>query len=468
MSSNIIRNFSWVFGAQILVLFISVTRAIILPKILSVDGFGYWEIYWFYSCYAALFCFGYNDGIYLKYGGYEYAQLPIIQIRSANRFLLNILGIISLVGGICCWFLGSKSDETFSFIFVILNIPIVCFTGILIYIFQITNQFKKYSFFSTIDKILVILVIMTIIIVDKVNYKYIVLADFIGRVLVILLMVSRAKELIWGETLNHRQSFRFLVETVSVGIKLMIANLMGMLLVGAGKIIVQLFGDIRKFAVYSFGVSITGLILTAVTAISLVLYPSLKRISKERYPTLFSQINSFTQLFGVTALLVYFPCVLFIEWFYPKYIDIIPFLNIFFLIVYTNIKISVLTNIFFNVLRREKDMLRANFMCIGIFIIISVVTFNINKEIWVIALCTFVALLFRAYYSEMFLSAKLGVIGRKNFVLEITYLIVFLLSTSFMSFNMALCTMIAVFVIWNIMNFNVNHQLLVKLKSLVK
>ena len=468
MSSNIIRNFSWVFGAQILVLLVSIARAIILPKFLSVDGFGYWELYWFYSCYAAIFCFGYNDGIYLKYGECEYSQLPAIQIRSANRLLLGILSSISIIGITCLWLFGPKNNESFSFTFVILNIPVVCFTGILIYTFQITNQFKKYSFFSAVDKILVILVIIAIILVDKVNYRYIVLADFIGRLFVILLMIIRAKELILGKTLKLKQSFHFLWENISVGIKLMIANLMGMLLIGAGKIIVQLFGDIREFAIYSFGVSITGLILMAVTAISLVLYPSLKRISRERYPTLFCQINSFTRLFGVFALLVYFPCVLFIEWFYPKYTSIIPFLNIFFLIVYTNIKISVLTNTFFNVLRREKDMLRANFMCIGIFITVSIVAFNVDKGIWVMALCTFVALLFRAYYSEMFLSAKLKITDRQYFVTEIAYLIIFLLSTSFMSFTGALFVMTVTFVVWNIMNFDTNKQLLVKFCGLIK
>lgn len=468
MASNIVKNFSWVFGAQILVLLISMARAIILPKFLSVDGFGYWEIYWFYSCYAAIFCFGYNDGIYLKYGGFEYSKLPAIQIRSANRVLLGILSLISVLGIIGLWFFGPKTNESFSFIFVILNIPVVCFTGILIYIFQITNQFKKYSFFSAVDKILVIFAIVAMILIDKVLYQYIVLVDFVGRFLVILLMIIRAKELLFGETLKIKQSFNFLWENVSVGIKLMVANFMGMLLIGAGKIIVQLFGDIREFAIYSFGVSITGLILTAVTAISLVLYPSLKRISQERYPDLFCQVNSFTRLFGIFALLGYFPCVLFIEWFYPKYISIIPFLNIFFLVVYTNIKISILTNTFFNVLRCEKDMLRANLMCIGIFIIISIVAFNVDKKIWVIALCTLIALFFRAYYSERFLAVKLRVIDKQYLVSEIAYLVIFLLSTVFVSFMGALFIMIMAFVGWNIMNFDTNKQLWSKFHGLLK
>ena len=43
-AGSFLHNLSFVFGAQMLVLIISVARAFILPKFLSVDGFGYWEI----------------------------------------------------------------------------------------------------------------------------------------------------------------------------------------------------------------------------------------------------------------------------------------------------------------------------------------------------------------------------------------------------------------------------------------
>lgn len=454
------------FGAQFLVLIISVVRAIILPKYLTIDGFGYWEIYWFYSSYAGVFCFGYNDGIYLKYGECDYAQLPILKIRSANLLLLGFLSFLSIIG---CTFLliNFNSDEAFSFLFVLLNVPVVCCTGILIYTLQITNQFKKYSFYSAIDKLLVLILIICLILFDDLYYRYIILADYIGRFLVIGMIIFQAKDLIFGKILALRESFKFLWENISVGIKLMIANLMGMLIIGTGKMIVQIFGDVSEFAIYSFGISITGLILTAVTAISLVLYPSLKRIPADRYQGLFSQINSFTRLFGVNALLLYFPCVLFIDWFYPKYISIIPFLNIFFLIVYTNIKISVLTNTFFNVTRREKDMLKANILCVLIFAFISTIGFIIDQAIWIIAICTFIALAFRSLHSEIFLSAKLKVVERKYLASEIGYLLIFLLSTAIFSFSVALILVLLSYFVWNYLNYTVNRQLLFKFKSLI-
>ena len=107
-------------------------------------------------------------------------------------------------------------------------------------------------------------------------------------------------------------------------------------------------------------------------------------------------------------------------------------------------------------------------MCIGIFIIISIVAFNVDKRIWVIAFCSLVALLFRAYYSEMFLSVKLRIIDKQYLVSEIAYLIIFLFSTSFVSFIGALFIMTVAFVGWNIMNLDTNKQLWSKFYGLVK
>ena len=138
----------------------------------------------------------------------------------------------------------------------------------------------------------------------------------------------------------------------------MIANLaMGMLLVGSGRIIVQLCGNIEDFAIYSFGMSVTGLVLTAVTAFSLVLYPMIKRISEDKYYYLFKRINIFTRSFGLPAILVYFPACWFITFFYPKYDSVLPFLNFLFAIVFLQCKISILNNTYYKVLRKEKPML---------------------------------------------------------------------------------------------------------------
>ena len=344
------------------------------------------------------------------------------------------------------------------------NIPAICLTGVFTHVFQITNRFKDYTFYSTIDKLLVLAVIVLLIVSKTANYKYIVIADFVGRLLVLFIMSYKLRSLLVGTVEPLAESWAFLWNNIKDGIKLMVANLMGMLLIGGGRIIVQALGDITDFALYSFGFSITGLILTAVSAVSLVLYPSVKMLPVESYPGLFANVNAFTRLIGTCSLLLYFPCFMFLAWFYPKYGAILPFLNLFFLIVYANIKISVLTNTFFNVLREENKMLMSNFACVLIFLIMGVILYSFISEIRVIALCTFIALALRSLGAELYLARLLNVSLTKSMITEWAYLGLFFISSCCFSLISAFVIMILGFIIWNVLNLDETKLLVKRIK----
>lgn len=438
ISKQILKNTSFVFGAQFLVLLISIARALILPKIFPLESFGYWSVYWFYTSYVGLFCLGFNDGIYLKFGEYNYRELPHKLIRSSVRLFTWILCFFTFICILLIVVFTSDLDIAFALLFVSLNILVMGLTGVFIYVFQITNQFKRYSIFSVIDKVLVLLTILYMFVVNNENFRVIVFVDFLSKLLVLSAMIWKARELYFGSTTPFCESFRFMTSNMSIGIKLMVANLMGMLLVGAGKFIVQLCGNIEDFAIYSFGMSITGLVLTSVTAFSLVLYPMIKRISPDKYYSLFQSLNIFTRSFGLPAIMVYFPAYWFITVFYPKYDSVLPFLNFLFAIVFLQCKISILNNTYYKVLRKEKPMLVANINCILIFIVLATIFYGIYREIWLIAGCTFVAMLIRCYASEVYLTNIMhGKIDKRAY-LEIGFIIFFLTTSYLLSFGYSL------------------------------
>lgn len=58
---------------------------------MSVSGFAYWQQYVLYSGFVGIFALGFNDGIYLLYGGYSYNELPFKRLRAAFRFYCGML-----------------------------------------------------------------------------------------------------------------------------------------------------------------------------------------------------------------------------------------------------------------------------------------------------------------------------------------------------------------------------------------
>lgn len=465
MTSSLKKNFSIVFGTQALILMVSVARALILPKMFSVEDFGYWEVYWFYSTYCGIFCLGFTDGVYLKYGEYNYDQLPIKKIRSSTRIFIGMLLLFCLIIEVLIFAFSEDAKIQFSLSFVAFDIVVIGISTLYIYIFQITNQFNKYGVSSVFDKVLVLMVILYLFIANEDNYRYVVVADFISKIIALVFMVWKAKDIIYGDVSSINDSFREFLNSMGGGIKLLIANLMGMLIMGAGKLVAQLFGNIEEFAIYSFGVSMTGLVLTAVTAFSLVLYPAVKRVDKNKYSSLFLRIDDFTRLLGISSLLLYFPCFIFVESFYPKYSPVLVYLNFLFIIVFLQCKINILNNTFFKSLRKERPLLYINMSCVFGFSILISIFYPLYNDIMIIPVCTCITMSILYFYAKRYLCRQIGLIVNRNSLIELLFIIAFVIITLYLPVGMGAMIMLVLFGIWFTMDYKHNYSIV---RSLLK
>lgn len=426
-----ISNVFYASGAQILILSVGILRALILPAFLSVDSFGYWSIYVFYSTYVGLFCFGYNDGLYLRYGDRDYDRLPYLKIRSASRLFSFILGTITILVFLLVSFSFSDVNERFAMQMSSINIFILGINAVTLYVLQVTNRFKLYGFFSSLDKVLLLLSVLLLFLIKEDNWKVLVCMDLAAKLLVLAILVVITKEIWLGRCVSIKYAFKEFWDNVSVGVKLMIANIMGMLLIGLGRIYIQFVFDIDTFSIYSFGISLTGIIITAITSFSLVLYPTLKRLPSENQPTYFASVNTFTRTFGCCSLLLYFPVVLIINYFYAKYSGVLVFLNMLFAISFLQSKVAILNNTYYKLLRKENSMLFANLSTIFLFILFIVFVFFYSDNVLWIPICTFIAFAVRCYCSEYYLGKRLKMKFSNQSVFELIFIICFVCATAF-------------------------------------
>ena len=66
--------------------------SLVVPKILGVEEFAYWQLFLLYISYVALFHLGLNDGVYLVNGGKTYDEMDrgssrasFLQVLSSRR-----------------------------------------------------------------------------------------------------------------------------------------------------------------------------------------------------------------------------------------------------------------------------------------------------------------------------------------------------------------------------------------------
>ena len=64
----ILSNASYAVASNLIQLIISTLVILVLPRLIGVEEYGFWQLYLFYVSYVGFAHLGWIDGIYLKYG----------------------------------------------------------------------------------------------------------------------------------------------------------------------------------------------------------------------------------------------------------------------------------------------------------------------------------------------------------------------------------------------------------------
>lgn len=433
---SFLSNVFYVFGSQILVLISGLIKALVIPLLLDLPDYGYWQIYVFYTVYVGVFTFGYGDGLYLKYGGCQLVDLPLQRIRVANVFYFVLLG-----GGAAALFAyaASNSDPQRQVVYcaVAANVVVLGITSIVSLILQAIKHFKGYAFLNSADKVFFTLALTTLFWEDFRAFKYLILIDLIAKILILGYLLLRYRQLFMGPLSSLLEGAKEFSESVRVGIQLLVANLSGMLVLGVGRIIIEYLGTLEGYAYYAFATSLAGIILIAISALSIALFPSLRQEPHDRYLEYFGKINRVYGVFVIALLTGYFPAVAFINLAAIEFRPALDFLNVMSVIAVLQGKIQLVNNTYYKALRLERQMLIVNLGSFAAVAILSVVAFVLTEAILAIAYVTLAVMVYRSYASELFLLRYMG--GRPSIQqpVELSGLAFFLASTSIFSFAFA-------------------------------
>lgn len=156
-----IRNFSYTLTSNLISFIISTLVILIVPKLIGVEEYGYWQLYLFYSAYVGFLHFGWNDGIYLRYGGKEYKDLNKKVFFSQFYMLVILQIILALFVFIYSNFFIESLNRVFIFKMIAINLFLFNVRSMLLFILQGTNRIKEFAQITMIDKILYIVLIIS-------------------------------------------------------------------------------------------------------------------------------------------------------------------------------------------------------------------------------------------------------------------------------------------------------------------
>lgn len=463
MKNNMIKNVSLSIFAQIISLFVALVLNLIVPRFISQIDYALWQTYVLYASYVGILHFGIFDGLMLRYSQYDYNQLNKNRISSqfqliffSNIFFSIILIIFSLFylknGDYLVWFMVALA---------IVSKNLFTYNS---YLFQMTNRINKYAQLVIIQKICYGFFVIICLIFNIHSFIFFCIADIFGDILSSIISVKANQGLYFKKNINFKGMVYEAKLNFDCGIKLLIATWSSMLLVGGAKLIVQWHWDKLTFGKVSFSFSVTTLFLTFVTAISIVLFPSLKRMKQEELPTLYKKIRGILSPLLIFMLVCYFPGAIILKNWLPMYGDSINYLGILLpTIIYTS-KVSLLTNNYLKAYRKEKSLVLINvFSVICAFLGYFICAYVFNN-IYMLFIWVLFTIMMRSILSEIIVAKIIHINLNEQYLIEFAMTIVFVLCVNIENTFIGMLIYFFIYCIYFIINLKEIKGIIKKIK----
>ncbi len=421
------KNIIISIAAQVISLAVSFLANLILPKYIKEYQYAYWQIYLLYISYVGIVHFGILDGIVLRYSQYDYEELDKPRIRSQFKCLLGLTSIFSLIG-VGAAFTLSKTDMRIALILVSIGIITRNLFTYTSYSFQITNRIKKYAQMIIVYRLAYGILVTTLIVIGKQEFYWYCIADLIGDVIGFAFGTLNNRGLYLGRSISFRDAIKELKRNISSGIMLMISNWSSFLLTGSARLIIQWHWNELTFGKISFSFSIANLFLTFVSAISIVLFPSLKRADPVKLPALYRQIRNSISPFLIAILILYFPGCEILERWLPRYNVSLYYLGIILPMIVFSSKVSLLTNNYLKAYRAEKRLLIINVISVVLALLLFSFCAYVLDNLLALIACIVVVLGFESIASEVQVMKLIDLKGYMDFVIEVCMISVFIVS----------------------------------------
>ncbi|MBI9065667.1 MAG: hypothetical protein JEZ09_00165 [Salinivirgaceae bacterium] len=465
---QVLKNLSYTIISNLVSLLVSVFVILIIPKLIGVVEYGYWQLYLFYTLYVGFLHFGWNDGIYLRYGGADYNSLDKRLFFSQFHMLVILQIFVAIVTAIITYFYVEDGNRTFIFYMVSLCLVITNIRWMLIFVLQATNRIKEYAFITLIGRILYISIISVLLISGFRNYKLMIWADVIGKAISLLYAIYCCKDIVFRKISSFYFSFNETIQNISAGVKLMFATIASMLVIGVVRLGIERTWDVSTFGKVSLTLSISNMMMIFINAVGIVIFPLLRRANQDRLPNIYTSIRDLLMVMLLGILIIYFPLKEVLASWLPKYAESLRYMALLFPICIYEGKMALLINTYLKTLRKEQLMLKINIATLILSTVITFVFTVVLNNLNLVIVSIVFLLAFRAVLAEYFLSKILKVHLGKDIILELILTLVFIASGWYIDSWLTVIVYGVFYLLYILVKYKVIIQAINDLKKIAK
>lgn len=417
---------SRVLLSNIIAFGISAIVTFIVPRKMGVESYGYFQLYMFYVSYTGFLHFGWADGIFLRYGGAYYNELN--KSKFSGQFWLYT-AIESAFGLILC--LGAYTTVTpkdkaivlaFTGISVLLTLP----RTLLQYILQGTNRIEEYSTLTILEKIVYIIAVGIALLANTHSFVPMILADLLGKFSSLLYSSYQCRDILIAKPSGLRVSLKEAWKNISVGIKLMFANIASMLIIGFVRLSIESQWDVATFGKVSLTMSVSNLLMVFINAVALVMFPMLRRTNSDKLSGIYNTMRVCLMIPLLGMLIFYYPAKIILSAWLPQYADSLVYMALLFPMCVFESKMSMLISTYMKTLRKEKWLLLVNVVTVALSAITTLITTYWLHNLDLAVASIVLLLAFRCVFAELLLSTVLNVNVKTDIALELALTVIFI------------------------------------------
>ena len=431
---DFIKNLSYTFVSNITYLIISAVLILVIPKLVGVETFGYYQLYLFYINYVGVLYFGWCDGIYLRLGGKYYKDLD----KPLYSTQFRLLGLLEIIIYLCIFIASLVFVKDINKHFVIGAVCIaavgMCLRWFITFILQPTARIKEYAIVTVSEKILFVILTMSLMAVGYRDYKLILVVDVISKYISLCIGIWYCRDIVFSKTVPIKTVVPEIKEDMSAGIKLMLASLSSMLIIGVVRFGIEHHWDISTFGKVSLTLSISNMAVTAINAIGVVIYPILRRTNQEKLPEIYKIMRIMLMGLVFGALVFYYPAQKILTLWLPQYAESLRYAAILLPVCVYESKVSILVNTYFNTLRLESLQMKCNLIALALSVVLTGISIYVFDSVTVAILSILIVLVFRCVLCETVLSTKLPIKIFKDIILELVMTFAFIICNWFFGF----------------------------------
>ena len=428
------KNIYYTLGANILTFLMGIVTGFIIPKFLGIEDFGYVKIFAFYVTYVGISHFGFLDGIYIKYGAYDYEDIPREKFRGYFRYLLGlqIIEAILMIGLLSMMSIGQ--DRRFIIFFVAINMIIMNITTLFAFIHQFTKKFKIFSINMILNKLIYVSGALIFIYFNLLGYKNFVVLQTIINLLILSIYIWVNKELVFGSAESIRKNLKEYIEITKNGFFIMVGNFMGVVILGLDKLFVDAFFTLEDFSMYSFSYTLISLFFILLNSLTTVIYPYLARMDSKDSSSIYNKIRIGLSILMSVVLVGYFFIKAIVINILPEYIASLEILIFLVPTIIYSSQINILIANYYKILKETKGYTKNNLMALVIGVFTNIIAYSFFKSVVAIAIATLISFMLWLLYSDRYFAKLINIKYKKATYLEITVIILFIFSANFENF----------------------------------